>query len=382
MKLRFKKLFFDGNLVASNIKLPGLHGLRAVAALMILFCHMAEFIRLSTALPLSESHKLFNTIGVTGVNLFFIVSAFSLANSTQLTKQGIREYAVKRFFRIAPLYYVMLVFQQLWGGPLGTETHSLTENILNLTFIFNLMPKLAAGIVYSGWTIGVEMLFYVILPLMLFTCQSLRSRIILVLLGMLISWASHRGMLESDPGAWIWPSYATFALITNIGAFCIGLLAFSLVQKYQHNQKISLIALLCSVILFIGFISSPLLANFDSPGRPALLVFFLIYGLLCLSQAISPSWLLRNPLMQYLGERSFSIYLVQVPIFFIMMKADVVVFHYLKSDSLWFYFLCMLITTPVVLLISTLTYHWIEIPGVNVGRHIIQKMRANLPTLS
>ncbi len=56
--------------------LPGLYGLRATAALMIVFFHLAPNVRVPGAFSIIKTH-----FGL-GVPLFFVLSGFSLMYST------------------------------------------------------------------------------------------------------------------------------------------------------------------------------------------------------------------------------------------------------------------------------------------------------------
>src|SRR3978361_2344890 len=83
--------------------LPGLHGLRAAAAMMVLLFHLHAVAHLDVPqhLPWVATH-----FGL-GVHLFFALSAFSLAwaNPEAASRPG--PYLMKRFFRIAPLYWLL-----------------------------------------------------------------------------------------------------------------------------------------------------------------------------------------------------------------------------------------------------------------------------------
>ncbi len=381
--LRSKIILFDGVLVSRNIKLQGIHGLRAIAALVVLFTHVGSIIQMMGYNPSDPILvATLNNIGVTGVHLFFVLSSFSLINSITLTSDGIHEYGIKRFFRIAPLFYLLLIFQLLWKGPIGVENHHLSEIFLNFSFLFNFIPKLSTGIVYGGWTIGVEMIFYALLPFVLLMCRSINGYYILAPLGLLVSWFSHVGISESDPSARLNPftNYATFSFITNIAPFFIGLLAFGLYKKFSHNAWASRIPLLGALGLIFILFNSNLRWEFDTPGRPAHIILYIAYGLICLSQSIRPSWLTANAVMQYLGERSFSIYLVQLPLMWIIIPMYLPIVNHFGGYTLQTYFTCASLTLILVIAISELTYRLVEIPGVNIGRAIIAKRRSKWAT--
>src|SRR5262249_23668668 len=99
-------------------RLAYLDGLRAIAALMVFLIH-------SGAPTLRAAGPIGNSIvdhGKYGVTVFFVVSAFSLCVSLQPAFAGARvswaAYFVRRFFRIAPLYYVVMAYVLLSGSSI------------------------------------------------------------------------------------------------------------------------------------------------------------------------------------------------------------------------------------------------------------------------
>ena len=87
--------------------LPGIHGLRALAALSIVLFHQSY--ALTTPAFASVVQHYFGL----GVTLFFVLSAFALSHATygrMSEPNWVRDYAVRRYFRIAPLFYVDIVF--------------------------------------------------------------------------------------------------------------------------------------------------------------------------------------------------------------------------------------------------------------------------------
>ena len=80
-------------LVTTHQKLPGIHGLRALAARMIAPFHLHGILKLaaSPAIGLIASHL------VLGVNLFFVRSEFSLSYSNPNAIRDLPNYYSKRF---------------------------------------------------------------------------------------------------------------------------------------------------------------------------------------------------------------------------------------------------------------------------------------------
>ena len=78
--------------------------MRGWAILMVIACHQALPFR-HLFLPI----QLLAAYGQTGVFLFFVTSSFTLCNSAierQNESNPTRNFFIRRFFRIAPLYYL------------------------------------------------------------------------------------------------------------------------------------------------------------------------------------------------------------------------------------------------------------------------------------
>jgi len=162
-------------------RLEFIDSLRGLAALSVVFCHVA-FIPIPT---LHLPHWLRATVpfGATGVTLFFVVSAFSLFLTMPRHTESGRpwtSYAVSRLFRIAPLFYFMLVFSCLRDFFLFKTAHAPLEVLASALFVFNFVPGCQLGIVWASWTVGVECAFYALFPLIYLTCGTLRRKLILL----------------------------------------------------------------------------------------------------------------------------------------------------------------------------------------------------------
>lgn len=125
--------------------LPGLNGLRALACLSVLIYHLNQH-RSITDLA-QWNWDLYQFVGMWPVNvsLFFMLSAimaslpFWRAILRDMVRPKAREVIVSRFFRIAPVYYVVLIFTFLLV-------------ILLNGYNDGAFLRLAAGLTFLSWT--------------------------------------------------------------------------------------------------------------------------------------------------------------------------------------------------------------------------------------
>src|SRR5699024_4702234 len=116
-----------------------IEALRGVAALTVLAEHAwalsVDPIRPGGAeLPL---YRLVGGLGSWGVLLFFMLSGYLLADTFWRTeKADLRVYAIRRFFRIAPAYYVnvAILFLFLAAPGLLFSSQGVKQVLANLTF--------------------------------------------------------------------------------------------------------------------------------------------------------------------------------------------------------------------------------------------------------
>jgi peptidoglycan/LPS O-acetylase OafA/YrhL len=120
-------------------------------------------------------------LGQYGVQCFFVISAITISASLQHdaqrlsgTREVLRNFYVKRFARIAPLYYLAIIGYTVVDYALRLVhghiqmPHDFSDVIFNLIFIHAWVPSAIDSVVPGGWSIGVEMFFYVIAPALVF----------------------------------------------------------------------------------------------------------------------------------------------------------------------------------------------------------------------
>ncbi|MDW7783331.1 acyltransferase family protein [Morganella morganii] len=122
--------------------------------------------------------------GWVGVGLFFIISGYCMGMSTTrdlndgITFKKFIRYLMKRFFRIAPAYYISILvwFVLINYFSVIKKPTDFLDIITHITFIHNLIPETIYTINGVYWSIGVEMQFYVLLPVIISIVTTLSKR--------------------------------------------------------------------------------------------------------------------------------------------------------------------------------------------------------------
>ncbi|HWV80394.1 MAG TPA: acyltransferase [Hyphomicrobiaceae bacterium] len=117
--------------------------------------------------------------GARGVQLFFVASALTLMLSWRSRDDGALPFYIRRFFRIAPMFWLAIVgYYLLRGADRGFwAPGGLTWWHISLTaaFLHGWHPATITSVVPGGWSIAVEMTFYAIFPLLIVWCSTLQK---------------------------------------------------------------------------------------------------------------------------------------------------------------------------------------------------------------
>jgi peptidoglycan/LPS O-acetylase OafA/YrhL len=169
-------------------KLPALSGLRAFAALNIVFYHFSNPKWFGPFAPIVDN-------GYTSVSFFLLMSGFILAyNYSDRAQRGELnpwKFWLARFSRLYPVYMVGLLVSL---GMLMAEWHVRTHDefalgvVLTPLLLQGWVPKLATFWNTPAWTMCTEAFFYLIFPAVILWKRPQRWRGLLGLLALL--WAA------------------------------------------------------------------------------------------------------------------------------------------------------------------------------------------------
>ena len=337
-------------------KLPGIYGLRFIAALMVIVFHLRDVAQVPP--PYAYDRYL-----ACGVGLFFIISAFSLSYSTSKylsQSDWIRTFALKRFFRIAPLFYVICLLEMYlqFTGPFH-----LSDVVLTVLFIFIFFPDLQGSLVWAGWTVGVEMIFYGFLPLIIGTVTSWRSAAVLLAICVLASTATAFAHIQST----VPPLFLFIIFPFHVQYFAVGVLVYFIHLKFmrtifESSQTLIWIALTLAFIVCCWLMVVP-----TSPWtrEQYYLASAIGLGVLVLRQSCRPSLLISNRFMIYWGERSYSMYLTHGLVLIYGKRLWEIVT--VNLGPVLGYFVVAPLSVSFVLCVSWITYRFVERPGMLIG---------------
>lgn len=343
--------------------LKSLESLRGIAALMIVFYHLGELLKVPMPNGLGFIHAKFWL----GVPLFYTLSGFVIAygyaervgNAIQL-----RRFYIARFFRIAPLFYTMLTTLILWSWGAHQKFFDIETLFINVTFLFGLVPGKHESIVMAGWSIGIEILFYILFPLFVMALKSIRGVVFTFVAACCLS-AWVQWLIGQD-----FNGYGYKNLLTHLPFFIAGIGGYRIWQMKQFSQNpVGWKLFYLSVILCMAIILNVIPELDRLPGVIVLDIMALILGGLILSVCLVTCVPLEHPVLRRCGELSFSLYLLHPMLMSVLLKFKFIDWLSAGIANKWLVFIsASLLTISLLWVLSNVTYRLVEVPGIALGK--------------
>ena len=290
--------------IANKTREPYLDVLKGLAMLGVLLAHFY----------VSDNGTIagIQTIGSRCPQLFFIVSAF-LTWKVMDKKVDYKKFYEKRFFRIAPLYYVSLLLALLLP-TITLGDHSFGDYSTHLLFLNGFVPSWANNIMHVEWYITDLALLYFVCPLLKKVATDLKSSIITLLVATAISSLSimvtNFLFSEQMASSQAWETYFhTFFLLNQLPIWLMGIVLFYAIK--EHNSigwGEVFIMFLFSLLITVAFEVLHINKHFLSSSFVAGLCFSWMF-LLCYK--VKDIFMLKvfYP-FEWFGKHSFGIYCI------------------------------------------------------------------------
>lgn len=340
-----------------------LDSLRGWAILAVISIHVAQF-----APPGSPLLQRIVINGDMGVILFYVLSAFSLTMSLQARSHAdrisIRSYFIRRFFRIAPMFWlavalsgVLFFHKPSFWSPEGI---GLTEIFTTAIFLHGLHPAIVNAVVPGGWSVAIEVMFYLILPFIFkFSTRPVHllawialSLLCYTLCGTLMEQYWSQVLPPSSQylaGIYAW----NMSLPAQLPVFIIGVVTYRIAVK-------QLVGKLAYVIFASGLLAMMLLSPTMEFRH---LLWALVFAALILAIYKQPFALLDNAALRAMGKVSYSAYLLH----FILLMYLSKVFRHLPVEGVPKFLLLYACTVMVTYAMAAWTYKNIELPCLSLG---------------
>lgn len=350
---------------------------RGIAILLVIMIHVGQIFENKF------DFKIYTDRGRFGVQLFFILSAITLFSSygNRLQKDDLNAkkfFFIRRFFRIAPLYYVSAIYGILVGiMTAGIHTVQLWKVILSVLFLNSIVLPVINYIPPGGWSIGVEMIFYCFVPYLFYKINSVKKSIYLITVSIVFSLICKIIVSIFLDFESIMRYKFNYEKLNSLNfeywfpiqfpVFCFGILLFNLFKNENSGKRYKHIFILLSICSFI----------FGCLIESNNLYFFTFT--ICLFIIGLKNYKFENKwsyIFLLIGKYSFSMYLCHFTIIRVYTYFfDLII---LKKSNLTFlisYFIIVIIT----LLLSSILFVF-EKRGIYYGNLLIERMKLKKST--
>ena len=346
------------------IYLPGLNGLRAIASIAVVLSH--------TTLALSQfglNSKIFGTdmdgnakgldLAGDGVSIFFTLSGFLitylLLKEKEVATLKIKDFYIRRVFRIWPLYYLYLFASIITAIIFGLAFNKLSVPFYfllaaNIPFILgNALPFLA-----HYWSLGVEEQFYLFFPQIAKLPNRRLLKIAFILIITLlclkfIFWMLERKFAIELPFLVISVTRFNIMLTGVIGAI-LYYNKTDLFIRFATHKITQFSSWLC---IFLIAINKFHIASVIDQDLIAVISVFIIIGQITKRNHIIN---LENKLCDFIGKISYGIYVIHPLLIFFYQK----LLGRFNSDSILNYLIIYFFIISTTIMIAYISYEFYE----------------------
>jgi peptidoglycan/LPS O-acetylase OafA/YrhL len=388
----------------STSRLAGVEGLRALAATSIVVYHCWRYSAPGgTAVDLGPLSRFVLPHLPVGVTLFFTLSGFLLyrplaASALRQTRRpSVRRYLRNRALRILPAYWAILLATSVLlpaalvrRSPATLELGRLIDQpvvlLSNAVLLQNYVPGALETGIGPAWSLAVEMIFYLVLPLLGWlagvcarraSTPSGRTWAVLVPVGVIFL----IGVADKAIFSWLatptgyWPAMLarSFAYHADLFAFGMALAALRInledgrVRLPVWWRKAAGVTLALVVVLTVLLSDRGLLPAWGVVNPYQRLTALSCAVLLALVVLPDPEPTTRPPLTRLLETRllvavglaSYSLFLWHEPIVRLLQREQLTVGG---VGGFWFNLVLLGLTVGGL---SALTYRWVERPALS-----------------
>jgi len=332
---------------------PELTGLRAVAVGIVLVQHWVR-----PAFPLGEL----------GPSLFFVLSGYLISGVIWQSgaspgapgpwRHRLGTFYLRRLLRIGPCYYLVLAGCALL--PLATvREHPAWFLLWGANLLIYRSGGWGDGIGHL-WTIAVEAQFYLLWPWVLALLGRRRQPLLVVVA---LSWLFRLGW-----SGWVRPDMVHLLLPASLDLFALGAVLrlgpeHGCPKRFARGRYV--------LLAWLGWAALRLVVSAGPWAQAATLSQVPVLALACF---LTIAWLLRggaasrrlglgHPAVQWVGQRSYAIYLCHLPLLVAWQR---LVYHFVPTTGLRAVLMgpgpVLLVLGPLVALLSAASWRWVEAP--------------------
>ena len=347
--------------------------IRGLAILLVIFIHV------SLICELNGLGGLILSFGAYGVQLFFLVSGYTIFQSLQsthgITAKDLRSFFIKRFLRIFPLYWVGILGYSI---VYGMGSHWLLDgpelwHFPTHFFLLNsLIPGGTSSVVPGGWSISVEVIFYLLSPLLILFSRSLFNSAFLFLtlaivgplLTGLFSEYIDLGLQDEGSQARFW--YRFF--LNHVPIFCLGFVLYHLLNNVIFvSALISKAGALAASLVFVFALFQAYYLFLPIPRHISMALLFSTMWLVVF--IFKDFWQFNNGFLRFWGRVSYSAYLAH----FYVVRTTYGLIDNMAGWELFFVVLALSLLGSAM--VARILFSLVELPLISLAKSLANNDR-------
>ncbi|MGE9066025.1 acyltransferase family protein [Escherichia coli] len=352
--------------------------LRGIAALLVVMFHIRG--TLNGVYAQSNLGDLLFQSGSAGVDLFFVISGFIICLSSKKDEDNnVSKFAIRRAFRIYPLFFVSLIAYQLFVYH-EFNIYSFVRSAFFLPRDYNgSAPFFGYNILYPAWTLLFEVSFYALFAISMAVSHRHRIKVcsVLIICIYFYSTISQSGGINFSGIVHVLHSERslTTVLAYTLGSpmmllFVCGMWVYSFYDSLIKNE----IHINRNLCLYIFFVCSSLYTVLFLSGYKSGIglsgygfwAIILITG--CLAYEITGPAISKSLL--FLGDISYSLYLTHV--ITIGIFDNNASFFSIYPESIGIPRFMLLLTSSIAIAIPV--YFFVEKPSIALGKKLVSRL--------
>lgn len=352
--------------VAPGERIPEFEGLRGCLAWWVVLFHL--YLHAGMTDGMRSRSEFWVGYGWAAVPLFIMLSGYVITVLIENQREPYGVFITRRFFRLAPVYYLLTLYGAALALHADTYGHALGWHVLmHLTMLQGVLPNQvlpnsAISLVHPAWSISVEWQFYVIAPLVLWFCRRSAARC-LVLIGATLAVSKYLTRHYD------FPFEATVAM--RGGLFAVGIFSYYItrwaVANPTHVRRLVpfMIPLALAAVWVVG-------GEYLGPGLVWVVVFASVLARLVGAPSIltrPAQFLLTRRSVIWLGRVSYSTYLCHN--FVLSMVEGVMGSSFTSMNERHRVIVLILVGCPLIAGFSALLFYFVEQPGIRLGKRLV-----------
>lgn len=299
-------------------------GLRAIAILLVFLIHSGG----GGLRELGPWGNFITECGSLGVQVFFVISGFTIFSQFFLEKYTFKKFILVRLSRISlpyyPLIFALFIFNSLDGEQFNFWSNQINHGQIDLLNLFAHIIYISTyniqwqnTIIGVEWTLGIEVYFYILFGILIANRVIGKSIKSLVITGLasaaitaLTTYIYRLRIIDPYFLSWLPFRYSLIFFLGGLSYFAREWLHKTLINQPSLSRQISDFSLSAIALTFSAFAA---LSHFvRTPGFIVeyFFIFATFFTIITNSKHGKLSSILSSKLLIFLGSISFSFYLI------------------------------------------------------------------------